>query len=162
MVQEIEKVLSSLDGICRHLANKYKDPVSFDDLYQEARLSICNHFGGYNTSKKVKLSTYLFWYMRGDILKFIERKSSDTKKPLKELVDLPRIPWIQDYFEPITWDIYREIDLSFLKPKEEYVIVKYYYEQYTLRDITKEAGFTQSYWVKIKEAALEKLRRKLI
>ena len=68
------------------IINKYSKRYDYDDLYQVAMLGLIDAYKHYDKSFDTKFSTYAYYYIIGEINKYIRESSS--LKVSKSLIDL--------------------------------------------------------------------------
>ena len=154
-----EQILS-VDNLCKNLARRYQGRADFDDLYQEARIGVCDCVDRFDESKGVKFSTYAFYAARSSIMDYFNNSHRMITKP-RYATEHKQIINIENLENVGVNDTYNEIDLSFLKPIEQFVIQRYFIDGYTLEELTNEAGFSNMFWSRLKNTALAKLKLKL-
>ncbi|MBQ3297492.1 MAG: sigma-70 family RNA polymerase sigma factor [Bacilli bacterium] len=78
--------LLDYDGLLYSIINKYSKRYDYDDLYQVAMLGLIDAYKHYDKSFDTKFSTYAYYYIIGEINKYIRESSS--LKVSKSLIDL--------------------------------------------------------------------------
>lgn len=68
------------------IINRYKDYFDIEDLYQTAVIGLINAYKNYKDDKQTKFSSYAYFYMKGEIKKYI--RESNILKISKELIKL--------------------------------------------------------------------------
>lgn len=69
-------------GLICSIINKYTKYYEFDDLYQVSIIGITKAYRNYDKNRNVKLTTYLYKYILGEVLAFV--KSSQMIKTSRE------------------------------------------------------------------------------
>ena len=80
------ELLLEHDWLINKVINKYTYYFDQDDLYQVASLGLINAYNNYKQNKSTKFSTYAYFYVQGEVNKFI--RESNQLKVSKELVKL--------------------------------------------------------------------------
>ncbi|MBR2679085.1 MAG: sigma-70 family RNA polymerase sigma factor [Bacilli bacterium] len=78
--------LLDYDGLLYSIINKYPKRFDHDDLYQVAMLGLIDAYKHYDKSLNTKFSTYAYYYIIGEVNKYIRESSS--LKVSKSLIDL--------------------------------------------------------------------------
>lgn len=78
--------LLDYDGLLYSIISKYSKRYDYDDLYQVAMLGLIDAYKHYDKSYDTKFSTYAYYYIIGEVNKYIRENSS--LKVSKGLVDL--------------------------------------------------------------------------
>jgi len=74
----INTIINDCDGLIYSLASKYKNSYNIEDLYQVGCIGVMKAYKNYNSSYKVKFSTYAYNYILGEIVDYI-RKDRNIK-----------------------------------------------------------------------------------
>ena len=53
------------------IINRYKDYFDIEDLYQTAVIGLINAYKNYKDDKQTKISSYAYFYMKGEVKKYI-------------------------------------------------------------------------------------------
>ena len=78
--------LLDYDGLLYSIIGKYPKRFDYDDLYQVAMLGLIDAYKHYDKSLNTKFSTYAYYYIIGEVNKYIRESSS--LKVSKSLIDL--------------------------------------------------------------------------
>ena len=78
--------LLEYEGLVYGIINKYCSYFDKDDLYQVGMLGLVDAYRHYNSSLNTKFSTYAYYYILGEVRKFI--KDSNLVKVSSDLIKL--------------------------------------------------------------------------
>ena len=78
--------LLEYDGLIYSIINRYSNRYDREDLYQVGIIGLINAFKHYNKNKDTKFSTYAYYYIFGEINKYIRESSS--LKLSRDLIEL--------------------------------------------------------------------------
>ncbi len=81
----MEEVLE-YDGLIYSIINKYPKKYDREDLYQVSMIGLINALKHYNSNYNTKFSTFAYYYIVGEVNKYIRENSS--LKVSKNLIDL--------------------------------------------------------------------------
>lgn len=79
-------IIKDNEPIIYSIINKYSAYFDKEDLYQVAIIGLINAYKNYNTNKNTKFSSYAYYYILGEVFKYI--RDTNTFKVSKELVKL--------------------------------------------------------------------------
>ena len=91
---------ANVDGLIKSLAYRYAQSyqssgVEVDDLYQVGQLAYLENKHRYdpNHESGAKLTTFLYWYIRGSIAQYCKKLSGDSGPPIKDIAsEEPKLP----------------------------------------------------------------------
>lgn len=78
--------LLEYDGLIYSIINRYSNRYDREDLYQVGMIGLINAFKHFNKNKDAKFSTYAYYYIYGEINKYIRESSS--LKLSRDLIEL--------------------------------------------------------------------------
>lgn len=109
-------------GLICSIINKYTKYYEFDDLYQVSIIGIMNAYRNYDESKKVKITTYMYKYILGEVLAYIRKSnylktSRDYDKLYKKILEARNILTQKLMKEPNIKELsfYLEIDSNIIE-----------------------------------------------
>lgn len=68
--------LLDYDGLIYSIINKYPKRFDYDDLYQVGMIGLINAYKHYNESYETKFSSFAYYYIIGEVNKYIRESSS--------------------------------------------------------------------------------------
>lgn len=80
--------LLDYDGLIYSIINKYPKRFDHDDLYQVGMIGLIDAYKHFDSSQDTKFSTYAYYYILGEVNKYI--RGSSSLKVSKELIDLKK------------------------------------------------------------------------
>ena len=80
--QTLINLIKENKGLICSIINKYTKYYEFDDLYQVSIIGITKAYRNYDKNRKVKLTTYLYKYILGEVLAYV--KNSKMIKTSRE------------------------------------------------------------------------------
>lgn len=80
--------LLDYDGLIYSIINRYPKRFDRDDLYQVGMIGLIDAYKHFDSSQDTKFSTYAYYYILGEVNKFI--RGSSSLKVSKELIELKR------------------------------------------------------------------------
>lgn len=69
----INTIINECDGLIYSIVSKYKNSYNIEDLYQVGCIGVIKAYKNYNTTYKVKFSTYAYNYILGEIVDYIRK-----------------------------------------------------------------------------------------
>ena len=76
------------EGLVYSIINKYAKKYDLDDLYQVGMIGLMDAYRHYNSSYETKFSSFAYYYIIGEVNKYIRESSS--VKVSKSLIDLKK------------------------------------------------------------------------
>ncbi|HEC92577.1 MAG TPA: sigma-70 family RNA polymerase sigma factor [Candidatus Atribacteria bacterium] len=114
----MEKLYQNYLPLVKSIASRYKGRVSFEDLIQEGFLGLLEAKKRFDLSKKVKFSTYAFYWIKKKILEAIQKEKIQSLDSLKLNEEILENPIIEKTYEGKDLDIFSlNRDLSSLEQK---------------------------------------------
>ena len=108
-------------GLICSIINKYTKYYEFDDLYQVSIIGIMKAYRSFDAGKNVKITTYMYKYILGEVLAFIKnsnfvKTSRDYQKLYKKILEAKTILTQRLMKEPSLKDLslFLEVDESLL------------------------------------------------
>lgn len=86
--RRIMEELLDYEGLIYSIINKYPRRFDRDDLYQVGMLGLIDAYKHFDKSQDTKFSTYAYYYILGEVNKYI--RNSCSLKVSKELIDLKK------------------------------------------------------------------------
>lgn len=80
--------LLDYDGLIYSIINRYPKRFDRDDLYQVGMIGLIDAYKHFDSSQDTKFSTYAYYYILGEVNKFI--RGSSSLKVSKELIELKK------------------------------------------------------------------------
>lgn len=80
--------LLDYEGLIYSIINKYPKRFDHDDLYQVGMIGLIDAYKHFDSSQDTKFSTYAYYYILGEVNKYI--RGSSSLKVSKELIDLKK------------------------------------------------------------------------
>lgn len=80
--------LLDYDGLIYSIINKYPKRFDHDDLYQVGMIGLIDAYKHFDSNQDTKFSTYAYYYILGEVNKYI--RGSSSLKVSKELIDLKK------------------------------------------------------------------------
>lgn len=80
--------LLDYDGLIYSIINKYPKRFDRDDLYQVGMIGLIDAYKHFDSGQDTKFSTYAYYYILGEVNKYI--RGSSSLKVSKELIDLKK------------------------------------------------------------------------
>lgn len=69
--QEIHDAVLNNENLIHSIVNRFRNYISKEDLYQVGAMGIINAYNNFDSSKGVKFSTYAYFYILGEIKKYV-------------------------------------------------------------------------------------------
>lgn len=69
--EKLVDVLLENESLIYSIINKYSSYLSKEDLYQVGVIGLINAYGNFDSSKNTKFSTYAYFYIKGEVKKYI-------------------------------------------------------------------------------------------
>jgi len=139
--------------LIKSVASKYKkEGVPFEDLIQEGFLGLLEAKERFDPSKKVKFSTYAFYWIKKKILEAIQKE---------KIQSLNSIELNEEILEGSIWEKTYELNIfpeKNLTPLEQKIFELYFQQGKTLSQIAKELGIRREKVRQIKQLLLRKIK----
>jgi len=74
-MNNLEEVVMENEGLVYSIINKFGYMNDKDDLYQVGMMGLINAYKNYNKSKNAKFSSYAYFYILGEVKKYIREKN---------------------------------------------------------------------------------------
>ena len=109
--------LLEYDGLIYSIINKYTNKYDREDLYQVGMIGLINAYKHYKKDKDTKFSTYAYYYIFGEINKYIRENSSlklsrDLIELNKKIIEVKEILSQRLGREPTNLEISLYLDVS--------------------------------------------------
>lgn len=178
LIQEHGVLIAALaDKLCR----QYDCPQLREDFISAANLTLLQKAPTYDASTGASITTYLHPYLRGAMLRELERSLYSLAIP-KDMFRSEGALWktafvpLEEYQEkesptalPVEWQVLREIYIGCVKVEFDLLSFKerqilggffgvYDHPKRTLADLAEEFQMTENALVRAKDKALDKLR----
>lgn len=115
--QTLIQLIKENKGLIYSIINKYIKYYEFDDLYQVSIIGITKAYHNYNKDMNVKMTTYLYKYILGEVLAFIRnsktiKTSREYQKIYKKILEAKTILTQRIMKEPSNYELacFLEID----------------------------------------------------
>ncbi|ABS39720.1 sigma-70 family RNA polymerase sigma factor [Clostridium botulinum] len=164
-------------GIVYLITNKrykqFKHKYSYEDLFQEGCLGLMKAANRFDSSRRIKFSTYAYPYVDGQILRMIESDKwygKNRKERLEGIVPYSLDAAIDGLDNEIAYiDSIGNYDLNFekieiktlidsLPEKLKEIMEMYYMQSFTQAEIARKIGCSRSNVTRLKIEALDYLR----
>ncbi len=153
---KIEKLYQDYLPLIKSIASKYrKEGVPFEDLIQEGFLGLLEAEKRFNTSRKVKFSTYAFYWIKKRILEAVRKEKIQSLNSLELKDEIIANPIIEKTYESKELDIFLDKNLSSLEQK---IFKLYFQEGKSLSLIAKELNMCREKVRQIKYLLLRKIK----
>ena len=153
---KIEKLYQDYLPLIKSIASKYrKEGVPFEDLIQEGFLGLLEAEKRFNTSRKVKFSTYAFYWIKKRILEAVRKEKIQSLNSLELKDEIIANPIIEKTYESKELDVFLDKNLSSLEQK---IFKLYFQEGKSLSLITKELNMCREKVRQIKYLLLRKIK----
>ncbi|RLA89731.1 MAG: hypothetical protein DRG20_04305 [Deltaproteobacteria bacterium] len=153
---KIEKLYLDYLPLIKSIASKYrKEGVPFEDLIQEGFLGLLEAEKRFNTSRKVKFSTYAFYWIKKRILEAVRKEKIQSLNSLELKDEIIANPIIEKTYESKELDIFLDKNLSSLEQK---IFKLYFQEGKSLSLIAKELNMCREKVRQIKYLLLRKIK----
>ena len=143
--------------LIKSIASKYKEKgVPFEDLVQEGFLGLLEAEKRFDPSKKVKFSTYAFYWIKKKILEAIQREKMQSLDFVELNEEILENLVIEKTYESGDLDI-----SSFnknLSPLEQKIFKLHFQEGKALSQIAKELGIRREKVRQIKQLIIRKIK----
>jgi len=151
----IKKLYQNYLPLVKSIASRYKHRVSFEDLIQEGFLGLLEAEKRFDPSKKIKFSTYAFYWVKKKILEAIQKEKIQSLDSLKLNEEILENPTIEKTYESKDLHIFSlNKNLSSLEQK---IFKLYFQEGKSLPQIAKELGIRREKARQIKYLLLRKI-----
>lgn len=111
------KLIKENKGLIYSIINKYTKYYEFDDLYQVSIIGIMKAYQNYDPSKNVKLTTYIYKYILGEVMAFVNssrmiKTSREYHRLYKKILEARTVLTQKLMKEPTTYELahFLEID----------------------------------------------------
>ncbi|MCD6228129.1 MAG: sigma-70 family RNA polymerase sigma factor, partial [Candidatus Omnitrophica bacterium] len=122
----MEKLYQDYLPLVKSVASRYKkEGVSFEDLVQEGFLGILEAKERFDPSKKVKFSTYAFYWIKKKILEAIRKEKIQSLDFVELNEEILESPIVEKTYEREGLDIFPDKNLTPLEQK----IFKLHFQQ---------------------------------
>lgn len=164
----IKENLNLVYKVAHKNKNRYRE-VELEDLIQVGTIGLIKACRRFDKTKDIEFSTYAYRLIEGEILHYILQdkhhfkttmvKGVYSREEIKHLHFDTRFRGIKYSFKGdlLKVDLQRVLD-----DKEYFVIIKYFYEKYTLKEISKVLKCSECWVKKLKTKALTKIEKKLV
>ena len=153
---KIEKLYQDYLPLIKSIASKYrKEGVPFEDLIQEGFLGLLEAEKRFNTSRKVKFSTYAFYWIKKRILEAVRKEKIQSLNSLELKDEIIANPIIEKTYESKELDIFLDKNLSSLEQK---IFKLYFQQEKNLSQIAKELGIRREKVRQIKHLLIRKIK----
>ena len=143
--------------LIKSVASKYKkEGVPFEDLIQEGFLGLLEAKERFDPSKKVKFSTYAFYWIRKKILEAIQREKIQSLGSAKLNEEILESPTTDKNYEIENLDIFSINKI--LSSLEQKIFKLYFQEGKSLSQISKELDIRRERVRQIKQLLLRKIK----
>ncbi|MCM8767760.1 MAG: sigma-70 family RNA polymerase sigma factor [Candidatus Omnitrophica bacterium] len=142
--------------LVKKIVKKYENTgVEKEDLFQEGCIGLIKAKNNYKEGMNVNFSTYATYWIKKYIIQSIEKSK-------KQKIFLKKESFLNIYYNfpsQISLPSINELNLNLLSKIEKKVIEKFYLEQKTLNDISKELNIPREKVRQIKQKSLIKLKK---
>ena len=169
-VKSSEIILKELNPLIIASIRRYYNKIAdYEDLIQEGRLLVLECINNYDDSKDVYFLGYVKTMLRFLYLnKHKEKILLSLNTPIGEDEDEEMIDILESDDDGVLEEVLKTEDLdeiryalSNLTERQREVIICFYFEGYSIPEISKRLGITYRTVVNTKAVALEKMRRQL-
>jgi len=152
----MEKLYQDYLPLIKSVASRYKkERVSFEDLIQEGFLGLLEAKKRFDPSKKVKFSTYAFYWIKKKILEAIQKERIQSLDSVELNEEILESSIIEKTYESENLEIFPDKNLT---PLEQKVFKLYFQQGKTLSQIAKELGIRREKVRQIKQLLLRKIK----
>ncbi|MCD6222044.1 sigma-70 family RNA polymerase sigma factor, partial [bacterium] len=107
-----EKLYQDYLPLIKSIASRYKkEGISFEDLVQEGFLGLLEAEKRFDSSKKVKFSTYAFYWIKKRILEAVRKEKIQSLNSLELKDEIIANPIIEKTYESKELDIFLDKNL---------------------------------------------------
>lgn len=132
------------EGLVYSIIKKYVGHYELEDLYQVGMMGLCDAYKHYDSSYDVKFSSFAYYYIVGEVNKYI-RESSGLKVS-KKLIDLKRkIIAAKDVMSQSLGREATNLEISLFLEVDEDLIDKAFLATEEIQSIDDKIGFIDSY-----------------
>ena len=152
----MEKLYQDYLPLVKSVASRYKkEGVSFEDLVQEGFLGLLEAKKRFDPSKKIKFSTYAFYWIKKKILEAIQKEKIQSLDSVELNEEILESPIIEKTYESEDLGVFLDKHLT---PLEQKVFKLYFQQAKTLSQIAKELGIRRERVRQIKQLLLRKIK----
>jgi len=142
--------------LIKSVASRYKkEGASFEDLVQEGFLGLLEAKERFDPSKKVKFSTYAFYWIKKKILEAIQKERIQSLDSVELNEEISESSIIEKTYESEDLEIFPDKNLT---PLEQKIFKLYFQQGKTLSQIAKELEIRRERIRQIKHLLLRKLK----
>ena len=139
----MEEVLD-YERLVYSIIKKYSKQFDIDDLYQVGMMGLCDAYKHYKSNLEVKFSTYAYYYILGEVNKYIRESSS--LKISKKLINLKRkIVKAKDVMSQSLGREPTNLELSLFLEVDEDLIEQAFIATEEVQSIDDKIGIVDSY-----------------
>ena len=143
--------------LVKSIASRYKkERIPFEDLVQEGFLGLLEAKKRFDPSKKIKFSTYAFYWIKKKILEAIQKEKIQSLNSIELNEEILESPNIKKTNESGGLDI-SSID-RILSPLEQKIFRLYFQQEKSLSQIAKELEIRRERVRQIKQLLLRKIK----
>jgi len=155
----IEKLYQDYLPLIKSIASRYKKGrVSFEDLVQEGFLGLFEAEKRFDPSKKIKFSTYAFYWIKKRILEAIQKEKIQSLNSVELNEEILKNSVIEKIYEYENGDL----DISSLNrnlsPLEQKIFKLHFQQKMPLSQIAKELGIRREKVRQTKQLLLRKIK----
>ncbi len=152
-----EKLYQDYLPLIKSIASRYKkEGVPFEDLVQEGFLGLLEAEKRFDSSKKVKFSTYAFYWIKKKILEVIQKEKIQSLNAVELKEEILENPIKERNNENGGLNI-SSFDKT-LSSLEQKIFKLYFQQEKTLSQIAKELGIRREKVRQIKHLLLRKIK----
>ncbi len=152
----MEKLYQDYLPLVKSVASRYKkEGVSFEDLVQEGFLGLLEAKKRFDPSKKIKFSTYAFYWIKKKILEAIQKEKIQSLDSVELNEEILESPIIEKTYESEDLEVFLDKHLT---PLEQKVFKLYFQQAKTLSQIAKDLGIRRERVRQIKQLLLRKIK----
>ncbi len=152
-----EKLYYDYLPLVKSIASRYKkSKVPSEDLIQEGFLGLLEAEKRFDPSRKIKFSTYAFYWIKKRILETIQKEKIQSLNSVELKEEILKTPVIEKTYES------RDLDISSLNinlsPLEQKIFKLHFQQKMPLSQIAKELGIRREKVRQTKQLLLRKIK----
>ena len=153
----MERLCQDYPSLIKSIASKYKEEgIPFEDLIQEGFVGLLEAEKRFDSSKKVKFSTFAFYWIKKRILEAVQKEKIQSLSSVELREEVLGKPHCGEGLESRHLDV---ISLGEnLSPLEQKILELHFQEGKTLSQISTELGIRRERVRQIKQLLLRKIK----